>query len=336
MSELWDILRREFIYIWYYLTVLMEQIVPYYALGIVLGSAVSVFGKRIIHSTVAKMGRMRLGGLGIIAASLLGVASPLCMYGTIPLAASFSEQGVEDDYLAAFMMASVLLNPQLILYSGALGTTAVMIRCISCFLCGCGAGFLVRIFYRNKPFFNFAGFRERNSRDTHPNLLIRFIKNIGRNIRATAPMFLLGILLTALYQRYIPSDLVSRLFGKNEGYGVLMGGNAGRADVHVRRRYDPASDGLAAQRHVSGQRGVLYDHRPRYQTDQSGRYEDCPWCETLRSVHCLCHAVFNGDRLDWSIFCYSFGKGKDNETTHDHDADLCAVHDRLQRYSTRS
>lgn len=227
MSELWDILRREFIYIWYYLTVLMEQIVPYYALGIVLGSAVSVFGKRIIHSTVAKMGRMRLGGLGIIAASLLGVASPLCMYGTIPLAASFFEQGVEDDYLAAFMMASVLLNPQLILYSGALGTTAVMIRCISCFLCGCGAGFLVRIFYRNKPFFNFAGFRERNSRDTHPNLLIRFIKNIGRNIRATAPMFLLGILLTALYQRYIPSDLVSRLFGKNEGYGVLMAATLG-------------------------------------------------------------------------------------------------------------
>ncbi len=227
MSELFELLRREWVYIWYYLTVLLEQIVPYYALGIVLGSAISVFGKGFIHRTVARVGQKRLGGLGIVAASLLGVASPLCMYGTIPLAASFSEQGVEDDYLAAFMMSSVLLNPQLILYSGALGQTAVIIRCASCFLCGCVAGWLLRVFYRGKPFFNFAGFRLRADRDVHPNLTVRFLKNIARNIRATAPMFLLGIFLTALYQRYVPQDFVSRLFGENEGFGVLMAATLG-------------------------------------------------------------------------------------------------------------
>ena len=35
---------------------------------------------------------------------------------TIPLAASFSKSGMRDDWLAAFMMSSILLNPQLILY----------------------------------------------------------------------------------------------------------------------------------------------------------------------------------------------------------------------------
>ena len=38
-----------------------------------------------------------MGWLGVIPASLLGIVSPLCMYGTIPIAASFSEQGVKDD-----------------------------------------------------------------------------------------------------------------------------------------------------------------------------------------------------------------------------------------------
>lgn len=38
------------------------------------------------------------------------------MYGTIPLAASFSLSGMEDDRLAAFMMSSILLDPQLLLY----------------------------------------------------------------------------------------------------------------------------------------------------------------------------------------------------------------------------
>ena len=40
-------------------------------------------------------------------------------------------------------------------------------------------------------------------------------------------MFALGILLTALYQIHIPSELVSGLFGKNSGFGVLMAATIG-------------------------------------------------------------------------------------------------------------
>ena len=96
-------IQREAVYLWYYLDVQVRQIAPYWALGIVLGSAVSVFGKKYIHGAFAKIGQRKMGWLGVIPASLLGIASPLCMYGTIPIAASFSEQGVKDDYLAAFI-----------------------------------------------------------------------------------------------------------------------------------------------------------------------------------------------------------------------------------------
>ncbi len=149
------------------------------------------------------------------------------MYGTMPIAASFSQQGVKDDYLAAFMMSSVLLNPQLLIYSAALGQTAWLIRLLSCFLCGVTAGLLVRAFYRDRPFFNFDGFAQPHNRDTDPNLLLRLLKNVWRNIRATGPWFLLGIVLTALYQRYVPSDWVASLFGENEGLGVLMAATIG-------------------------------------------------------------------------------------------------------------
>ena len=224
-----DWIRREVIYLWYYLDIQVRQIVPYWALGIVLGSAVSVFGKQYIHGTFARLGQWKTGWLGIIPASLLGIASPLCMYGTIPIAASFSEQGVRDDYLAAFMMSSILLNPQLLLYSRALGRTAVLIRYLSCFLCGCIAGWLVRRFYsgKGKRFFDFTGFHQGANRDTDPNLLMRYIKNIWRNIKATGPMFLLGILLTALYQIHVPDTFVSALFGRDNGFGVLMAATIG-------------------------------------------------------------------------------------------------------------
>ena len=220
-------MRRECIYLWYYFNLQMEQIFPYWVLGMVLGSAVSVFAKDSIHRLFRSIQGRRLGALGIIPASALGIASPLCMYGTIPIAASFAESGMEHDWLAAFMMSSILLNPQLIFYSMALGPKMLIIRIVSCFLCGITAGLLLRIFYSNKQFFDFNGFSEPKNRDTDPNLLMRFMKNLGRNLKATGPMFLLGVILSALFQRYVPSDTMARLFGEQEGFGVLMAATIG-------------------------------------------------------------------------------------------------------------
>lgn len=222
-----EILQRERIYLWYYFDLQLRQILPYWLLGILLGSIISVFVKDHIHGLFRRLGGKKLGVLGIIPASVLGIASPLCMYGTIPLAASFSKSGMKDDWLAAFMMSSILLNPQLIIYSTALGETALAMRIVSCFLCGIAAGLLVRIFYKEKSFFNFSGFDEPKNRDTDPNLLLRLLKNIGRNIKATGLWFLIGVILSVLFQRYVPTELVSSLFGKNKGFGILMAATIG-------------------------------------------------------------------------------------------------------------
>ncbi len=224
-----DILHREFVYLWYYFDVQLRQIFGYWVLGILLGSCVSVFLKDRIHGMLRAMSKSRMGIMGIVPASLLGIASPLCMYGTIPLAASFSRSEMRDEWLASFMMCSILLNPQLIIYSTALGTTALAVRVISCFLCGIGAGLLLWLYGKRsgKPFFCFDSFDDPVSHDTDPNLLIRLIKNIGRNIRATGPWFLLGVALSAVFQRYVPADLMTAAFGGNEAFGVLMAATVG-------------------------------------------------------------------------------------------------------------
>lgn len=223
-----EVLRREGIYLWYYFSVQLEQILPYWALGIIIGSVISVFGKVGIHSLFVRVNRRNLGLLGLVPASLLGIASPLCMYGTIPIAASFSEKGVREDWLAAFMMSSILLNPQLIIYSAALGKTVLAIRLVSCFLCGITAGICVRYFFKGKSFFNFDGFKEPANRDTDPNKAIRLLKNVWRNIKATGIYFLIGIALSAIFQRYVPVDAFASLFGDgNRGFGLLMAATIG-------------------------------------------------------------------------------------------------------------
>ena len=228
MNELFSVLNREFIYVANYFKIQLMQILPYWVLGMVLGSVISVFAKDKIHGAAEKMGQKSGGMIGIVLASILGIASPLCMYGTIPLAASFSKKGISDDWLAAFMMSSILLNPQLIIYSTALGKEVLAVRIISCFLCGISAGLILRFVYRGKPFFRFDGFEERKSRDTDPNLVLRLLKNIGRNFKATGFYFLLGVLLSALFQRYVPADRFAKLFGaENQGFGLLMAATIG-------------------------------------------------------------------------------------------------------------
>ena len=220
-------LHREFVYLWYYFDVQLRQIFWYWVLGIVLGSCVSVFLKDKIHGIFRSMSESRMGLVGIVPASLLGIASPLCMYGTIPLAASFSRSGMRDEWLASFMMCSILLNPQLIIYSTALGVTALAVRIVSCFFCGIAAGLLIHYLCKGKAFFNFEGFDEPHNHDTDPNLLLRLIKNIGRNIRATGLYFLFGVFLSAVFQRYVPEDLMTTFFGGNEAFGVLMAATIG-------------------------------------------------------------------------------------------------------------
>ena len=222
-----EVIEREFIYISYYFMVQLRQIFVYWVAGMVIGSLVSVFAKNAIHSLFGGLKDKKMGIWGVIPASLLGTLSPLCMYGTIPIAASFSRQGMRDDWLAAFMMSSILLNPQLMLYSTALGGQALAVRLVTCIFCGILAGLLVHFLWGKKEFFRFDGFAPGPGRDTDPDLFLRIFKNLGRNVRATGPYFLIGVLLSALFQRYVPADAFASLFGENEGFGLLLAATIG-------------------------------------------------------------------------------------------------------------
>jgi uncharacterized membrane protein YraQ (UPF0718 family) len=194
-----EIIQRELAYLWYYFSIQAEQIIGYWLLGMALGSLVSVFGKEKIHALFTAMRNTKMGAFGVVPASLLGIASPLCMYGTIPIAASFAQKGMAEDWIAAFVMSSILLNPQLLSYSAALGVPALVIRFAACFLCGAAAGICVRLFFKGKHFFRFTKFENLASRDTDQNPLMRYLKNFGRNVKATGWYFLIGIVISALF-----------------------------------------------------------------------------------------------------------------------------------------
>lgn len=102
----------------------------------------------------------------------------------------------------------------------------MLIRLNVSILGGFLAGLLIKIFFKDKKFFNFSGFDEKKSKDTDPNMFKRLLKNIWRNIKATGLYFLFGIVLTVLFQMYVPQEAFANLFS-NEGFGVLMAATLG-------------------------------------------------------------------------------------------------------------
>ena len=61
---MFDIARREAIYLWYHFTVHLERVFGWWVLGMVIGAAISVFAKGKLQRLCGSLSRLRLGGAG--------------------------------------------------------------------------------------------------------------------------------------------------------------------------------------------------------------------------------------------------------------------------------
>lgn len=106
----------------------------------------------------------------------------------------------------------------------------------------------------------------------------------------------LGVALSAVFQRYVPEDLMTAALWGKRSLWRADGGYGGRSPLCLRRRDDPPFAGLADGRHEPGQRGSVHDYRAVYEDHQSGRAEDRVGSEKLCDLYWVCYGVFLPDR----------------------------------------
>lgn len=220
-------LQDELIVITYWVVFQFRIIFPYWAAGTIAGSLVSVFLSDRITAFTGRQGYRNLSILAVIPAALLGAASPVCMYGTVPLIASLGRKGMPQYLLASFMVSSILINPNILIFSFSLGTSIALARLLVCIAAGVFAGFLVKIFFNKRQLFNYEGFEDRKNRNVGTRTFKILLNDINRAVLKTAPYFLIGILLAALFEGYFPKPIIANLFGQNKGFGVLMAATLG-------------------------------------------------------------------------------------------------------------
>ena len=154
-----------------------------------------------------------------------------------------------------------------------------------------------------KTFFYFNGFAESHGHDTHPNPFLRFLFNLGRNLKATGPWFALGILLSAIFQRYVPAELVGKFFGPQKQFGLLLAATVGvplyvcgGGTIPMLRDWlaEGMSLGTATAFMVTGP--CHKNHKPR-------RPEDCPRRKALYALSDIRPAILAGDRDSRQLHC---------------------------------
>jgi len=194
-----------------------QQIGPYWALGLIAGSLVSVLLSRRIAEKMTALAAGSFWPLPLCVAAFLGIISPLCMFGTIPIIAALGKKGVPQHLLASFMISSILLNPNIFIFTFALGVNVTMIRLALSFFSGVLAGALVFLFFRGKEVFTLERFAQAENKQKKA-----FFLDLFKAFRITAPFLLFGITLAALFERYVPPDLIAGMFGARRGLGVLF------------------------------------------------------------------------------------------------------------------
>lgn len=200
------------------------QLFPYVVFGCLLGEGLKFTSwTGLIYRFTGKR-----RALAVLFASVLGILSPLCTYGTVPVLLALYAAGVAAAPLVAFLAASSMMNPQLFVMTlGGLGLEMALWRLLLVFLFSCLCGFLSLLL--PERFLMRAGVtREENAPVGHKKQfrLGLYLRNVLKNLWFVGRMMLLGIFLAALFD-ILPFSAVFGEVDTQTPLGILIAAVAG-------------------------------------------------------------------------------------------------------------
>jgi uncharacterized membrane protein YraQ (UPF0718 family) len=190
------------------------SLLPYLVGGIMAGELLKFTSwTKIIYKWVSKA-----PVVSVISGSIIGIISPLCTYGTIPVVLELYRSKVHIAPLIAFLAASSLMNPQLfIMTAGGTGMEMAVARTLAVFLFSFAVGilsylipekFMVR---KSINFYDDGGERIAN-REKKLFFVKQYCINCLKSLRHIGVYLLIGILLGAIIELYAPKGLINAAF----------------------------------------------------------------------------------------------------------------------------
>jgi uncharacterized protein len=196
------------------------QLLPYVVFGVLASEALSYTSA----SSLLERGCRRHPAVAIPAAAVIGMASPLCTYGTVPVVLQLLRAGVPMAPLATFLSTSSLMNPQLLLITwGALGPRIALAQVLAVFAFGLVLGVVTHFLpMRFSVQAEIHKDCDRQSKHRHPFTLRSFAKRSLKTLEFVGFYVLLGVLLGAAIEVLVPGRWIMAVFGGGGWYRILL------------------------------------------------------------------------------------------------------------------
>ncbi len=195
------------------------QLLPYVFVGVLTGEA-------LYYTSVAQWLERACRthpAIAIPLATILGMVSPLCTYGTVPVVLQLLRAGVPVAPMAAFLSASSLMNPQLMLVTwGGLGPKVTVARLGAVLIFGLLFGAITQALPTR---FSLRPAVRQDDQPVKPRTRFTpwsFVKRNLRTLRFVGLYVVLGIVLGAIIEVLVPGRWIVALFGGGGWYQILL------------------------------------------------------------------------------------------------------------------
>lgn len=238
-SEIWDLLFDR-----HGIVAELWDVFPYFIVGILLAGHMRTY--KIAVKLQNKI--RRYGFASIFLASFVGILTPLCACGTLTTAISLLFAGLPLAPVMALLVTSPLLSPSTYLLTlNDLGPEWTVIRTVAAFLMGIFAGVVTHLL-RNKGFRTNAIFIEGAvprgdfHDETYPderlrcnckerfgnrvaartgNMFLIFLAKSSEMLWLVGKYVLVGVVIGAIVERYLPREWIYRLFGQKDPLSIV-------------------------------------------------------------------------------------------------------------------
>lgn len=205
-----------------------RELLPYVILGSLIGELLKYtsWTKLIFRFT------KKYTYLSVLSATVLGILSPLCTYGTVPVLITLYHGGVSLAPLISFLAASSMMNPQLFVMTiGGLGWNVALLRLLCVFLFSALCGFLIMLI----PHDFVVRKAVAENRSTEEEILNRpkkiftwknYLIDFRKNLLFVGKMMCIGILIAAIVDQ-MPLQLLFGEVDTSSPFGILIAAIAG-------------------------------------------------------------------------------------------------------------
>ena len=204
---------------------MLRSFLPYFIAGIFLGELIKFASwTKIIYKWVSNSPVK-----AVIAASVIGILSPLCTYGTIPIVIELYKSRIRVAPLIAFCAASSLMNPQLfVMTAGGVGLEIAIVRTAAVIVFSFAAGMLTLIipdkFMVRKSIKVYEdGGEQIENREKKTITAKQYFNNCIKSFLYVAPFLLIGIFLGAAVTVFVPQSFFYEALYMGRVQSILAG-----------------------------------------------------------------------------------------------------------------